>query len=252
MPIGLAVATRVLTEFRRSRRVFALWLLFPTAMLLLFASVRADDMGLAGALTSTAPGILVGAGLFFSCLGGPISVLVAEREHRTLRRLLLSPLDGGSYFLGIVVAHLAIAAGQVVVVYGITLGGGGHFVGSPVLGATILMLSVLAYVGLGFFVAGKVARSAEDVNGVVAGIGVPLLVLGGTFFSADDLPAILGFLAQADPVFHMNQAFKAVAARGAGVTEIGGNLMLLAGLAALAMALGVGSYRRMLDIERSS
>jgi ABC-2 type transport system permease protein len=249
---GLAVSARVLIEFGRSRRVLALWVLFPAAMLVLFGWVRADEMGLADAFTVTAPGILVGAGLFFSCLGGPISVLVAERERRTLRRLLVSPLDGGSYFLGIVVAHLAVAAAQVAFVYGLTIAVGGRFLGSMALGAVILLLSVLSYVGLGFFFAGKVAKSAEDVNGVVAGIGVPLLVLGGTFFPADDLPPVLRSVAQADPVFHMNQAFKAVATRGAGAGEIQWNLALLVVLACVAMALGVRSYRRLLDVERSS
>lgn len=247
---SLAVAARVLVEFSRSRRVFALWILFPTAMLVLFGWVRADDLGLADAFTATAPGILIGAGLFFSCLGGPISVLVAERERRTLRRLLVSPLSGSAYFVGILIAHVIVAGAQVAFVYGLTLGVGGRFAGSIGLGALILWLSVLSYVGLGFIFAGRVTRSAEDVNGTVAGIGVPLLVLGGTFFPAHDLPRALRIIAQADPVLHMNQAFRAVAAGGAGCSEVRWNLMLLAGLACSTLALGIRSYRRVLDAER--
>lgn len=247
---SLAVAARVLTELCRSRRVLALWVLFPAAMLVLFGWVRAAEMGLADAFTLTAPGILIGAGLFFSCLGGPVAVLVAERERRTLRRVLVAPLDGRSYFVGILLAHLIVAAGQVGLVYGLTLAVGGRFAGSVSLGAVILMLSVLAYVGLGFFFAGKVARSAEDVNGTVAGIGVPLLVLGGTFFPTADFPPVLRALAQADPVFHMNSAFKAVAGRGAGSADIAGSVVLLATLAFTAMALGIHSYSQTLDRER--
>lgn len=247
-----AVAARVLTEFRRSRRVLALWVLFPTAMLVLFGWVRAPDMGLGPAFTATAPGILIGAGLFFSCLGGPVAVLVAERERHTLRRLLLSPLEGSQYFLGIVVAHLAVALAQVALVYAVTIAVGGRFAGSLSLGAVIVVLSVLAYVGVGFAVAVRLAVSAEDVNGVVAGIGVPLLVLGGTFFPAEDLPTVLKAVAQLNPIFHMNQAFKAVAAGGASLTVVATNLLLLAALTAVAMALGIRSYRQMLDAERAS
>lgn len=248
---SVTVTARILTEFRRSRRIAALWILFPACMLVLFGWVRAEELGLAGAFTATAPGILIGAGLFFSCLGGPVSVLVAERERRTLRRLLASPMDGSSYFLGVLLAHLAVAGAQVVLVYGLTFGVGGHFRGSLMLGAVILLLSVLSYVGIGFFFAGKVARSVEDVNGVVAGIGVPLLVLGGTFFPAEALPPTLRTVAQVDPIFHMNQAFRAVAANGAGAADVFGNVALLAVLACVTMALGIRSYRRLLDVERT-
>ncbi len=250
MPASLVVASRILTELGRRRRVLALWVVFPAAMLVLFGWVRAGRLGVAEAMTVTAPGILIGAGLFFSCLGGPISIVVAERERRTLRRLLASPLEGRSYFVGVVLAHLVVAAGQVGLVYGITVAAGGGFRGSVPLGAAILVLSVLAYVGLGFLVAGKIARTAEDVNGAVAGVGVPLLVLGGTFFPSQELPPVLGNLALANPIFHMNEAFRAVAAgtRGAEVT---GNVVLLTVLAAGAVALGTWSFRRMLDVERS-
>ncbi|MDH4046229.1 MAG: ABC transporter permease [Gemmatimonadota bacterium] len=251
MPASLVIAGRILTELGRSRRVLALWIVFPATMLLLFGWVRADQAGLGPALTATAPGILIGAGFFFSCLGGPISVLVAERERRTLRRLLVSPLDGASYFLGVVLAHLAIAAAQVALVYGITVGGGGGFHGSLLLGTLIVLLSVSAYVGLGFLFAGKVAKSAEDVNGTVAGLGVPLLVLGGTFFPTEHFPPLLRTVAQANPVFHMNQAFRTVAAGGADPADVTGNLILLALLASVAMILGARSYRHMLDVERA-
>lgn len=250
MSASLVVAVRILTELGRSRRVLALWVVFPAAMLLLFGSVRADDRGLGEALTATAPGILIGAGFFFSCFGGPISVLVAERERGTLRRLLVSPLPGSAYFLGVVLAHLTIAAAQVALVYGITIASGGGFRGSLLTGAIILLLSVLAYVGLGFLAAGRVARAAEDVNGIVAGIGVPLLVLGGTFFPSEMLPRFLRALAQADPVFHMNEAFRAVAV-GSGAERVEDNLLLLAVLALGAMTVGARSYRRLLDIERA-
>jgi ABC-2 type transport system permease protein len=219
-------------------------------MLVLFGWVRAGRLGVAEAMTVTAPGILVGAGLFFSCLGGPISIVVAERDRRTLRRLLASPLEGRSYFVGVVLAHLVVAAGQVGLVYGITVAAGGGFRGSVPLGAAILVLSVLAYVGLGFLVAGKIARTAEDVNGAVAGVGVPLLVLGGTFFPSQELPPVLGNLALANPIFHMNEAFRAVAA-GTRAAEVLGNVVLLTVLAAGAVALGTWSFRRMLDVERS-
>jgi len=250
---SIVVAGRILTELVRSRRVLTLWIAFPASMLVLFGWVRADDLGgLGPAFAWTAPGILIGAGMFFSCLGGPVSVLVAERERRTLRRLLVSPLGGYAYFWGIVLAHLTVASGQVALVYGVTYASGGTFTGSVALGSLIVILSALAYVGVGLYIGGAVARTTEDVNGVVAGIGVPLLVLGGTFFSADELPPALHTLAQLDPILHMNEALKAVAREGAGLAEIWASLLLLGILAAVAMIVGARSYNRMLNAERSA
>ncbi len=85
-------------------------------MLLLFGVIYAGGGSTKKSFDATAPGILIGAALFFSCLSGPVTTIVAERERRTLRRLLLSPLRASSYFLGIVLACLVIALGQTIIV----------------------------------------------------------------------------------------------------------------------------------------
>jgi ABC-2 type transport system permease protein len=226
------------------------WVVFPTLMLLLFGTIYAGGKKPGMSFDRTAPGILVGAALFFSCLGGTVSILVAERERRTLRRLLVSPLLPAAYFLGITAAFLVIAAGQAFLVYGVALAFGGSFHGNWWLGALIVGLTVCVYVGLGFFFGARFARRTEDVNGPVAGFGVPLLVLGGTFFPVSMLPGSLLLLAQFDPVFHMNQALKGVWAEGRVLSDILPNVGILAGFAVLALGLGVRSYRAMLLQER--
>ena len=112
---SLHLAGRMLLEFTRSRRVLGLWVLFPVAMLVLFGWVRAEEAGgLGPAFAFTAPGILIGAALFFSCLGGPVSVIVGERERGTLRRLLASPMTGGhGPVFKIAILHLAPSRDEV-------------------------------------------------------------------------------------------------------------------------------------------
>ena len=250
MSRALLVCGRILTELRRMRRSLVFWALFPTLMLLLFGLIYAGDSGTGQSFNYTAPGILIGAALFFSCLGGPIATIVAERERHTLKRLLLSPLSGASYFLGILLAFLVIAAGQTLIVYGIAYAFGGAFNGSVLLGALIVLLSVASYVGLGFFFGSRFAKRTEDVNGPVAAIGVPLLVLGGTFFPSSTLPPYLYRIAHLDPVFHMNEALDAVSAEGLGWSAISDHLLFLFVFAAVTLALGVHSYGRMLRRER--
>jgi ABC-2 type transport system permease protein len=240
----------MLLELSRSRRVLGLWILFPVAMLLLFGWVRVESLGGMGpALEYTAPGILIGAALFFSCLGGPVSIIVGERERGTLRRLLASPLTGGQYFIGLTVAHVAIAMGQAGLVYGITYAAGGRFAGSLPWGVLVLLLSTGAYVGVGFIIGTRFASGAEEINGTVAGVGVPLLVLGGTFFSADALPPLVYAAAWLNPVFHMNQAFTGVARSQVGMGDVWPSVVLLGVFAVGSVWLGARSYNRMLTVS---
>jgi len=219
-------------------------------MLLLFGLIYAGGKQTAKSFDSTAPGILIGAALFFSCLGGPVALIVAERERRTLRRLLLSPLKPTSYFLGIVLAYFIIAFGQAIVVYGIAFIFGGRFHGSLLLGLLIVCLSVFSFVGLGFFFGARFTKRTEDVNGPVAAFGVPLLVLGGTFFPVSILPPYLLVVAYLNPIFHMNQALKGVSALGQGVEDTSTHLIFLVVFTVVSLILGVGSYKSMLDQEK--
>lgn len=247
------VAGRILRELARTRRTLLFWILFPTLMLLLFGSVyETPDGGMAQSFTRTAPGILIGAALFFSCLSGPLTVIVGERERRTIRRLLVSPLSGSAYFLGVLWAHIIIAFGQAAIIYGITLSVGGEFHGNLWLGALIIILSVAAYAGIGVMFGAFLAKRTEDATGPVAAIGVPLLVLGGTFFPVEILPPFLFRLAQFDPIFHMNKAMRSVWIEGAGLSDVFNSVFLLALMALISIALGAVSYSAMLRRERIS
>ncbi len=109
----LAVARRILTELGRRKWSLIFWAIFPLSVLILNGLILAErsktalpePLSLGEALEWSAPATLVGAALFFSCLGGSVATVVAEREYHTLKRLFLSPLSGVSYFLGISLAQ---------------------------------------------------------------------------------------------------------------------------------------------------
>ena len=248
----LAVAHRILTEYARQRRSLVFWAVFPALMLLLFGSIYRANPAMRMGFDATPSGILIGAALFFSGLGGTCALVVAERERRTLRRLLISPLHPAAYFAGIVLAQGAVALGQAIIVFALAALLGAQFRGSVALGAAITALSVASYVGLGFFFGSRFAKRAEDINGPLAAFGVPLLVLAGTFFPIQLMPPLMLQLAWFDPVFHMNEALKAVALHGHGWQQLQGHLGFLLAFAAGSLALGVWSYRRLLGEEKQA
>ena len=240
----LAVSQRLLLEQWRQRRGLVFWAVFPAAMMLLFGLVYAHNAHMRAGLDAAAAGILMGAALFFSCLGGTVSIIAAERERRTLRRLLASPLHPAAYFLGVVLAQMALAAVQVLMLYSIAWFIGARYHGS--------LLSVFVYVGMGFFLGARFARRSEEVVVALSAIGVPLLVLGGTFFPLEIMPTAMQTVAQLNPMLHMNQAFKGVAAYNFGIAELRFELVFLFIFCAISLALGLKSYRYLLVADQKT
>jgi len=248
----LAVAQRILIELGRRRRSLIFWCIFPISVLFLNGFILAEraKLSTAKAFESAAPATLVGAALFFSCLGGSVATVVAEREQQTLKRLFISPLSGVSYFLGIFVAHSCIGIGQTLLVYTIAAFVGAEFQGSILLGLLIILLSIISYVGVGFILGTQFARRTEDVNALVAAFGVPLLILGGAFLPSSLFPKKLLDIAQYNPIYHMNEALIGVWAKGDKLAEISGHFWFLSVFALLMIVGGWLSYQRMLRVER--
>jgi ABC-2 type transport system permease protein len=248
----LAVAQRILTELVRRRRSLIFWAIFPVSVLFLNGFILAEraNLSTAEAFASAAPGTLVGAALFFSCLGGSVATVVAEREQQTLKRLFISPLSGTSYFLGIFAAHTCIGMGQTLLVYTLTVLMGAQIEGSLLLGGLIILLSIAAYVGIGFILGTQFARRTEDVNALVAAFGVPLLILGGAFLPATFLPNTLLQIAEFNPIFHMNEALMGVLVLGDRWEAIAPHFWFLIVFAGLTIIGGWLSYHHMLRLER--
>lgn len=248
----LAVTQRILIELLRRRRSLVFWSIFPVSVLLLNGFIVAEraQLSMAEAFELAAPSTLVGAALFFSCLGGSVATVVSEREQQTLKRLFISPLSGLSYFLGIFLAHCWIGVGQTLLVYTLAASFGAKFIGSIVLGMVIIFLSIIAYVGVGFILGTQFARRTEDVNALVAAFGVPLLILGGAFLPTSLFPDTLLEIAQFNPIYHMNEALLNVWANGENLEQIASHFQFL-GIFAFIMLLGGWlSYQQMLQRER--
>ncbi len=249
---SLAVAQRILIELVRRRRSLILWVIFPLSLLSINSLVVAEQSqtSISQALSLIAPSALVGSALFFSCLGGTVATIVAEREHLTLKRLFLSPLSGLSYFLGIFIAHSCIGFGQTLLVYTSAMLWGARFQGNLLLAVAIIILSIISYVGMGFVLSTQLAKRTEDVNSVVAAFGIPLLILGGAFFPTSFFPKALLQLAEFNPVYHMNEALVGVSNQGDSMQAIGRHFSFLCTFAAFTLGAAWLSYNRMLKSEK--
>ena len=248
----IAVAQRILLELVHRRRSLVLWSVFPVFILLLNATILAEraQLSQAEAYQLATPITIVGAALFFSCLGGTVCTVVGEREQQTIKRLFLSPLSGLAYFLGIFLAHTTIGIGQTLIVITIALWSGAEFKGSVILTIVVIALSILAYVGTGFILGTQIAKRTEDVNALIATFGVPLLLLGGSFVPADLFPQNLKDLAQWNPVFHINEVLAGVM-NDKPWTDISHHFTFLVYFALVMVIGGWVSYQGMIERERN-
>ncbi|NMG22504.1 ABC transporter permease [Brasilonema bromeliae] len=248
----IAVTQRILIELLRRKRSLIFWSIFPISVLILNGMILAEraKLSMDRAFENAAPSTLVGAALFFSCLGGSVATVVAEREQQTLKRLFISPLSGMSYFLGIFLAHSCIGFGQTLLVYTIAGFWGATFKGSIFLGLIIIIMSIVAYVGLGFILGTQLARRTEDVNALVAAFGVPLLILGGVFLPSSLFPKTLLDIANFNPIYHMNEALLGVSAQNNTVSDIASHFQFLTVFSLVMVVGGWFSYRRMLMVEK--
>ncbi|WOD40882.1 ABC transporter permease [Nodosilinea sp. E11] len=248
----LAVAQRILVELGRRRRSLIFWAIFPVILLILNSLILQErlQISLAEAYTQAAPATLVGAALFFSGLGGSVATVVSEREQKTLKRLFLSPLSGVSYFLGIGLAYGAVGLGQAGLVYAIALSQGASLEGNPLANLLIVLLSIVAYVGVGFVLGTQLARRTEDVNALIAAFGIPLMILGGAFMPTAFFPDSLAQLTQFNPIYHMIEALSGIVVQGNTLAEVGNHVQFLALFAIAMVVAGWLAYRRMVQVER--
>ena len=100
-----------------------------------------------------------------------------------------------------------IGLGQTLVIFAIATFAGATFPNASwLLAILIILLSILAYVGLGFMLGTQFARRTEDVSALIAAFGVPLMVLGGAFLPISLFPDSLLEIAKFNPIYHMTEA----------------------------------------------
>ncbi len=220
------ISKRILLESFGNRKLSFFWTVFPIGVLLIFSSVYSNgDIG--NGFTITFPGTLVGAAMFFSCMANCVSLISIERERKTLRRLLISKIKGGEYFIGIFLAYFILALVQCFFLIFITYLFGGRFLGNIFLGVFIILLSTISYVSIGFIIGILFAKKSEDATGPAIAIGVPLLILAGTFFDFSLLPDFLQKLNRANPIFHMLYSFRNVAINNFSFSDIKYSMIFL-------------------------
>jgi ABC-2 type transport system permease protein len=236
---GVALAWQ---QFRLERKLF--WrnpsaaffsFILPLTLLLLVASVFADDPSELDVLIPGVAGMSVMA-TTFNAMAYNLTFL---REQGILKRMRGTPMPTGSYFagfLGNAVANAFVQVGLVVVV--------GHLLYDVAWPKDWIELAVFTAVGVVTFGSLGIALSHvipnfDSTSAYVNALFLPAIMISGVFYSSDSLPAGLAAVAEVLPLKHVIDGFSDAIVTGHGLSHELGALAVLGlwGVAGLVLAI---------------
>ena len=230
----------------RDKTAFLMALIFPIVFVLVF-SVFDVSFSAEGAIDGVdyfeyvLPALLA-IGLMNFAMGGTAASVARYRELKILKRIVVTPLPASRFIIGQVGARLVLAAIQtaLIMVIGVLVGGS---LGSgwPLL-FVISTLGNLIFLTLGFVIAGRVA-SVDAANNTAGLAATPLMFLSGSFFPIDSMPGWLQPVADLLPLTPLIDSMRAIALQGAGILDIGSELVLIAAWIVGGLALARLTFR---------
>ena len=173
--------------------------------------------------------------------------LTREIERGTMENLLAMPATAGEIMLGKVLPYLAIGAVQVVIVLGAAkLLFAVPFLGGLGLLLTCVLVFVLALVLLGYTIS-TVARTQLQAMQLTFFFFLPSLMLSGFMFPFAGMPGWAQALGELFPLTHFLRIIRAIMLKGAGLSDIGDEVLYLSLFVPVYAGLALMRFRSTLD-----
>ncbi len=185
-----------------------------------FESVESRDLGYIDFLV---PGI-VGMTVMQLGLFGVAFGFVQLKRTGALRRLFATPTSPAYFLSAQVASRVVLGYVQVAILIGIGIWFGLQMFGSWLVLAVIIGLALLIFLAVGFAVAGW-AKNEDQAAPVANLISLPMLFLSGVFFPRDAMPELLRGITAFMPLTYVNEALRGVMNEGAGLLDLGPQLL---------------------------
>jgi len=188
------------------------------------------------------PGV-IGMNIMFSALYGVGYVIVRYRKNGVLKRLKATPLSAIEFLTAQVFSRLwLILAVAMVVFFGTNL-----FIDFAMYGSYLTLFLVFAMgafcmISMGLVIAARIA-SEELAEGLLNLISWPMMFLSGVWFSLEGTNPMVQQFARVFPLTHMITAARSVMFDGATLAGVAPELLILAAMSALFLAVGALLFR---------
>ncbi|HEY4133194.1 MAG TPA: ABC transporter permease, partial [Gemmatimonadaceae bacterium] len=186
---------------------------------------------------------LIGMTIMGGGIWGLGFTIVDQRRKNLLKRLVATPMSRAEYLASYVISRLVMLAVEIGVLFGFSL----LFFGVPMRGSVltlvvIIVLSALAFGGLGLLIASR-AKTMEGVSGLMNLSMLPMWVLSGVFFSSENFPHAVQPFIKALPLTAANDALRANMLRGVELPGIVPQLAILAAWTVVCFAIALRIFR---------
>ncbi|QDV35146.1 ABC transporter permease [Tautonia plasticadhaerens] len=186
---------------------------------------------------------LIGVNAMGGGLWGVGFLLVNFRIGKLLKRFQATPMPRRNFLLAVLGARLTFLIPDLLIL--LSLGVFGF--GMPVrgnLGLVVLMdvVGALAFAGIGLLIASR-AQTTETVSGLMNLVMIPMWLFSGVFFSYERFPdAMLPFI-KLLPLTQLVDGLRRVVLEGAGILEVGPNLIVLGAWAVASFLVALRIFR---------
>jgi ABC-type multidrug transport system permease subunit len=152
-------------------------------------------------------------------------------------------MSRADYLASYVISRLVMLTIEIGVLFGFSL----LFFGVPMRGSVltlvvIIVLSALAFGGLGLLIASR-AKTMEGVSGLMNLSMLPMWVLSGVFFSSENFPRVVQPFIKALPLTAANDALRANMLRGVELPGLFPQLAILAAWMVICFAIALRIFR---------
>lgn len=188
------------------------------------------------------PGILA-MSIMQSSIGGIANSFVVLRERGVLRRIRVTPFPLTSFIAARIASQFVVALCQAAILLGLaTLFFDVEVVGSLLGVAVFVLLGCLAFLTIGFLVAG-VSGKQESASALAQLISFPMLFFSGIFFPLDQAPTWLQELAKILPLTYLADGLRQVMVYGASFVSLWGDVLALGVTVVIGFVLAARSFR---------
>ena len=191
------------------------------------------------------PGQL-GFSLLSTGVFGTAFVFISLRLTLVIKRFFATPVQRYSIVLGEALARITFALiGALFIIlighfaFGFTLIHGFITLVNMLVLATI---GIIVFMGFGFIISG-IAKNETSVPPIANIVTLPQFLLSGTFFSINAFPSWLQPISRALPLTYLNDAMRKVAFEGAGLTDVGHQLLIMAIWGIVLYAVAVKTFK---------
>lgn len=236
----LATAVRVLRQLRHDPRTVALLLAVPCVLQFLMHELFRDRPAVFQSLGVPLLGLFPFVAMFIVTS----ITMLRERASGTLERLLTTPLGRGDLLVGYGIAFALVAAAQATLVSLLSFGLLGLDAGHSAVAVVLLAIAnAVLGMALGLF-ASAFARTEFQAVQFMPAFVLPQILLCGLIVPRDQMAGWLEALSALVPLTYAYDALDRLASEGSLGSRFWLDVLVVAGVTLLALALGGATLRR--------